>query len=64
MTTCPPRWATKEQAAQHIGVHPRTIMRWAAQGRLPIHRLGDRLVRFDLNEVDAMLTAAAGQEPS
>lgn len=53
MTTCP-RWATKEQAAQHLGVHPRTITRWADSGRLRRHHFGPRLIRFDLNEIDAM----------
>lgn len=56
-----PRWATKEEAAKHIGVHPRTITRWAAEGRLRAHRAGPRLIRFDLNEIDAALTPANGQ---
>lgn len=53
-----PRWATKEQAAQHVGVSVKTIMRWAADGRIRTHRAGPRLIRYDLNELDAMLSAA------
>jgi len=56
------RWATREQAAQHIGVHPNTIDRWRAEGRITGYRAGERLVRFDLNEIDAMVSA--GQEDS
>lgn len=49
-----PRWATKEEAAQHIGVSAKTIIRWADEGRIRRHRFGPRLIRFDLNELDAM----------
>lgn len=49
------RWATKDQAAQHLGVHINTIDRWRAEGRIRTYHAGPRLVRFDLNELDAML---------
>ncbi len=51
-----PRWANKDGAAQHIGVSTYTIDRLAKAGRITAHRLG-RLVRYDLNELDAMLTS-------
>lgn len=54
-----PRWATKQQAADHLGVSTRTIDRFAADGKLTAYRHGQRLTRFDLNQVDALLTAAA-----
>lgn len=53
-----PRWATKDEAAQHIGVSIYTIDRLVKARRITAHKLG-RLVRFDLNELDQML---AGQE--
>lgn len=49
-----PRWATRSEAAQHIGVHANTIARWATEGRIREHHFGPRLVRYDLNEIDAM----------
>jgi excisionase family DNA binding protein len=49
-----PRWATKDEAAQHIGVSVYTIDRLVKAGVITAHRLG-RLVRFDLNEVDLLL---------
>lgn len=52
------RWATKDQAAQHVGVHPNTIDRWRADGRIRTYRAGPRLVRFDLNELDSMLSSS------
>uniref|UniRef100_A0A8H2JHV5 DNA-binding protein n=1 Tax=Mycolicibacterium mucogenicum DSM 44124 TaxID=1226753 RepID=A0A8H2JHV5_MYCMU len=54
-----PRWATKEQAAQHIGVSTKTLIRWADTGRVRRHRFGPRLIRFDLNEIDAMATTTS-----
>lgn len=53
------RWATKEQVAQYLGVHANTIDRWRAEGRIRTHHFGPRLVRFDLNEIDAMPTTTA-----
>jgi excisionase family DNA binding protein len=54
-----PRWATKEEAAQHVGVHPRTIVRWVEEGRLRAYRAGPRLLRFNLNDLDDMLGVKA-----
>lgn len=51
------RWATREQAAEYVGVHVNTFDRWRNEGRIRSYRAGERLVRFDLNEVDAMLGA-------
>lgn len=43
------------QAADYAGVSTRTIRRRIADGSLAGYRFGGRLVRVDLNEVDAML---------
>jgi excisionase family DNA binding protein len=43
------------QAAEYAGVSKRTIRRRVADGSLPGYRLGNRIVRVDLNELDAML---------
>jgi excisionase family DNA binding protein len=53
------RWASIDDAAAYLGIHPRTVRKLAAQGRLTLYRNGPRLVRVDLNEVDAMLTPGA-----
>lgn len=50
------RWATREQVAEYLGIHVNTVDNWRTDGRITAYRAGDRLVRFDLNEVDAMLT--------
>jgi excisionase family DNA binding protein len=42
-------------AAKHTGVSPKTIRRYIAAGRLAAYRMGPRLIRVDLAEVDALL---------
>ena len=49
------RLASIEAAANYLSVNPRTIRRYIAAGRLQGYRAGNRLIRVDLNEVDAML---------
>lgn len=52
-------------AAQYVGVNPRTIRRWIASGHITGYRAGPRLIRVDLNEIDVMLapipTAGGGR---
>jgi excisionase family DNA binding protein len=50
-------WATREQAADHLGVHPNTIDRWRTDGLITAYRAGPRLLRYDINEIDAALAA-------
>jgi excisionase family DNA binding protein len=52
------RWATINDAAHYLGVNPRTIRKMAATGRLTLYRNGPRLIRVDLNEVDANMAPA------
>ena len=42
-------------AAEYLGVADKTIRRYIAAGRLTGYRAGPRLIRVDLNELDAML---------
>jgi excisionase family DNA binding protein len=45
-----------EQAASYTGLSTKTLRRRIADGTLTGYRAGPKLVRVDLNEVDAMLT--------
>jgi excisionase family DNA binding protein len=47
------RWATITETAQYLAVHKRTVEAMIADGRLQAYRLGPRICRIDLNEVDA-----------
>lgn len=52
----PRRWATVQQAAEYLGVHTRTVRRLIARGELPAHHVGSKMVRVDLDEIDATVT--------
>ena len=43
------------QASEYADVSSKTIRRWIAAGRVPGYRMGPRLLKVDLNELDAML---------
>lgn len=51
----PRRLATLSDAADYARVNPRTLRRRIADGSLTGYRMGPRLVRVDLNELDALL---------
>lgn len=55
-------WLTAREAAAHLKVAPRTLVRWARGGRIPAHRLsgtGRITWRFLRSELDAMLGASS-----
>ena len=54
------RWASIKQTAQHLGVTDRTVRAMIADGRITGYRSGNRLVRLDLNEVDAAMRPFGG----
>lgn len=54
------QYAKPAEAAEYLGVTTRTIRQMVADGRLTAYRSGARLVRLDLNEVDAAMTPFGG----
>lgn len=42
-------------AAEYIGVHPRTLSRYRREGRIQGYRVGPRLVKFDQADLDALV---------
>ena len=58
-------WLTASEAAQYLKVQPRTILKWAKEGRIPAHALsGSKRVtwRFLRSELDAMLAPPSAAE--
>ena len=49
------RYASLSDAAEYIGVNEKTVRRRIADGTLIGYRLGGRLLRVDLNELDQAL---------
>ena len=56
------RWASVKDAAEHLGVVPRTIRQMISDGRLRAYHNGARLVRVDLNELDASMRPFGGAQ--
>jgi excisionase family DNA binding protein len=46
---------TLAAAAAYADVHPVTLRRWVAAGRLPAHRVGPRLLKFDRDELESIV---------
>lgn len=49
------RWATIDEAAAYLGVATKTIRRMITDGQVTGYRLGARLIRVDLDELDTQL---------
>lgn len=47
-------------AADHYDVSTRTIRRWVARGLITGYRVGPRLIKVDLDEVEGLLTPIGG----
>ena len=54
------RYAKLKDAATYLDVTERTVRQMIADGRLTGYRSGSRLVRVDLNEVDAAMQPFGG----
>lgn len=44
--------------AERLGLHKKTLLRWADEGRIHRHKLGPKVVLFDEREVAEMLAAS------
>lgn len=54
------RWASLQDAAIYMGVSVRTIRRWISEGQFKGHRMNDRVIRVDLNEIDDAMRPFGG----
>ena len=54
MPRTPRRPATIAKAASHYEVTTRTVYRWIREGKLPAYRVGGRLLRIDLDDLDQL----------
>lgn len=52
------KWLSVQQAADYLGVARTTIYKWSRQGRLPIYKLGERVSRVRLEDLEALLAEA------
>ena len=52
--TQPRRWGSLTLGAEYISVSEKTLRRMISQGQIRGYRVGPRLIRVDLNELDAL----------
>lgn len=52
--TEPIRWLSTAEAANRLGVTPRTLYRFIDEGQVPAYRFG-RVIRLKAHEVDAFI---------
>ena len=50
-----PKMVSIAAAADHYGVSRQTVRRWIASGKITAHRVGPRLIRVDLDEIEAKI---------
>lgn len=55
------RLDTIKSAAEYAGVSTKTIRRWIAEGRLCAYRLGPKLIKVDLDQLEAMFRPIGGR---
>ena len=56
----PRRWASMQQCADYVGVGLHTIRDWIAKGQIRGYRMNSRVIRVDLNELDAAMQPFGG----
>ncbi len=54
------RWASLQEAATYMGVGRHTVRVWIAEGRITGYRINQRVIRGDLNDLDAALPPFGG----
>lgn len=54
------RYAKMREVALYLDISERTVRAMIADGRLTAYKLGERVVRLDLDEVDAAMTPDGG----
>lgn len=59
-TTVPRRYVSIAAAAEYLSVTDRTVRQMIADGRLRGYRNGAKLIRLDLNEIDAAMKPFGG----
>lgn len=58
-TKSPKRLSSLPIAADEYGVCTKTLRRWISAGRIAGYRFGPRMIRVDLDELDALLRPMA-----
>jgi len=58
------KYLSIDEVAEHVGVHRDTVIRWIEAGTLQAYKLGPRLYRIDICDLDAFIRAGRTEEPA
>lgn len=53
-----PKMARARAVAEKLGLHPRTVTRWADEGRIHRYKLNGRICLFDEAEIASLIQGA------
>lgn len=56
-------WLSIQQAAEHLGVNPRTVRRYIRLDRLAVSRISNKVVRVRLADIDRFIETGVGKAP-
>ncbi len=51
------RLLTVREAAEYVGVKPKTLYNWVSSGKIACVKAGGRCLRFDIRELDRWIEA-------
>jgi excisionase family DNA binding protein len=63
ITTVETRYFGFSEAARYLGISIGTLRRWVAAGRVKSYRVGEKLCRFDREELDRMVRGQRMETP-
>lgn len=55
---------TLKEASEQLGVSVRTIRNWIDCGKLPVYRVGPRILRVKQRDVDKLVTRVKVYQPA
>lgn len=55
----PSRWLSTAQAAEYLGVSVNTVRNYVGAGRLKVRRMGPKLLKFDVADLDRLIEGKA-----
>lgn len=58
------KWLSIQEAAEELGVNPRTIRRYIRLGRLEVSRISNKVVRIRLADLDRLMEANVPGKPA
>jgi excisionase family DNA binding protein len=53
------RWLSTAQAAEYLGVSINTVRNYVGGGRLKVRRMGPKLLKFDVADLDRLVEGKA-----